>query len=270
MQRVTSIDRALTIMEVLAESKKGLTNSEISRKLKLPKSTASYLLRTLQQRGYLYRDRDLGRYRVTAKLFSVGSLALHGLELNDIALPVLQKLVDKTGLTSHLAILDGHEAVFVQKVDKPGMIKMNTWIGRRLDVHSTGVGKALIAYAAPAVMEEIIREKGLPKRTPNTITSSAQLFSELAKVRSMGYATDNCENSPDIKCIAAPIFNSNGKVEAAVSVTGTETQIKLLKIETHVKLVKQAARNLSRQLGYDSSPRRSAVSKRVTYSAIEG
>lgn len=250
-KRVTSVDRALTIMETLAGSKKGLTNSEISRKLKFPKSTISYLLRTLELRGYLYKDRSSGKFRVTAKLFSVGSLALHGLELNDIALPVLQDLVDKSGLTAHLAILDGREAVFVQKVDKPGMIKMNTWVGRRLDVHSTGVGKALIAYAAPAAMEEIIREKGLPKRTPNTITSSAQLFSELAKVRSMGYATDNCENSPDVRCIAAPIFNRKGEIEAAVSLTGTESQIRLHKIKMYAKLLKQAAKNLSRQLGYE-------------------
>ena len=248
---VPSIDRALTIMEVLADSKRGLTNSEISRKQKLPKSTTSYILRTLEQRGYLYKDHDSGKYRVAAKLFSVGSQALQRLELKDIALPPLQDLVDKTGLTAHLAILDGHEAVYIEKVDKPGIIRMNTWVGRRLDVHSTAVGKVLIAHQPQATVEEIVKEKGLPKHTPKTITSSSQLFSELAKVRAAGYALCNSEHSLDVNCVAAPIFNVQGKVEAAIGLTGTASQMKLLKVRKYAKMVRQAAAILSRRRGFD-------------------
>lgn len=247
---VISIERGLTILEVLGQSKRGLTNAEISRKLKLPKSTASYILRTLKQKGYLHRDDDQGRYRLTAKLFSVGSQALRGLELHDIALPILQELVDKTSLAGHLAILDGYEAVYIEKIDKPGFIKMNTWVGRRLDVHCTAVGKALIAHLPQTTIEEIIKEKGLAKHTPKTITSPSQLFSELARVRAAGYALDKSENSLDVKCIAAPVFNMEGKVEAAVGLTGTESQMRLNKLKSCVKLIKQAARNMSHQLGY--------------------
>jgi len=116
---VTSIDRTLTIFEVLSHSKKGLSNSEVSRKLRLPKSTISYILRTLRQRGYLYKDDRLGKYHLTAKLLSVGSQALRGIGLHDVAVPILQEVVDKTGLAGHLAILDGSEAVYIEKIDKP-------------------------------------------------------------------------------------------------------------------------------------------------------
>lgn len=260
---VTSIDRAVTILEMLSQSKKGLTNSEVSRKLNLPKSTISYILRTLKQRGYLHKDNVLGKYRLTAKLFSVGSQGLRAMELHDIALPILQDLVDRTGLTSHLAILDGYEAVYIEKVDKPGFIMMNTWVGRRLDVHCTAVGKALIAHLPQQAVEEIVKAKGLPKNTPKTITSPSQLFLELAKVRAAGYALDNSENSLDVKCIAASIFNMQGKVEAALSLTGTESQMRLHKLESYVKLIKQAAKNISRQLGYDPSGHRAELSEKT-------
>ena len=250
---VASIERALTILEVLSQSKRGLTNAEISRKLKLPKSTASYILRTLKQKGYLHRDDDLGKYRLSAKLFSVGSQALRGLELHDVAFPALQELVDKTDLTGHLAILDGHEVVYIEKIDKPGFIRMNTWVGRRLDVHCTAVGKALIAYLSQEVVEEIIRDRGLPKHTPKTITSLNHLLRELAKVRADGYALDDSENNLDVMCIAAPIFNVEGQAVAAIGLTGTESQTRSHKFESRVKLIKQAAKNISHQLGYVST-----------------
>ncbi len=185
------------------------------------------------------------------------------MELHDVALPILQELVDKTGLAGHLAILDGYDAVYIEKIDKPGFIKMDTWVGRRLEVHCTSVGKALIAHLPPESIEEIIMKKGLPKHTPKTITSSNQLFSELAKVRAAGYALDNSENSPDVRCIAAPIFNVQGKVEAALGLTGTESQMRLQKLKGYVKLIKQAARNISHQMGYHGTGHRSALSERI-------
>jgi len=247
---VTSIERALTILELLSQSKRGLTNAEISRKLKLPKSTASYILRTLKHKGYLHRDDDLGKYRISAKLFSIGSQPLRDLELHDVAFPALQDLVNKTDLTGHLAILDGHEAVYIEKIDKPGFIRMNTWIGRRLDVHCTAVGKALTAYLPQEGVEEIIRHKGLSKHTPKTITSLNHLLRELAKVRANGYALDDAENNLDVVCIAAPIFNMEGRVAAAVGLTGTESQMRSHKFESHVRLIKHAAKQISHELGY--------------------
>lgn len=247
---VGAVDRALAVLELLSPSKKGLTNAEISRKLKLPKSTLSYILRTLRQHGYVHRDPLAGKYRLSAKLFSVGSQALRGLDLHDVAHPLLQELVDKTGLAGHLAILDGSEAVYIEKIDKPGFIRINTWVGRRMDVHCTSVGKALIAHLPQPQVEEIVRARGLSKHTPRTITTMAQLLRDLARVRADGYAIDDSENNLDVVCIAAPIFNVEGRPIAAVGLTGTESQMRSHKFENHVNGVKHAARQISHQLGY--------------------
>ena len=120
-----------------------------------------------------------------------------------------------------------------------------------MDIHSTAVGKVLIAHQPQATVEEIVKEKGLPKHTPKTITSSSQLFSELAKVRAAGYALCNSEHSLDVNCVAAPIFNVQGKVEAAIGLTGTASQMKLLKVRKYAKMVRQAAAILSRRRGFD-------------------
>jgi DNA-binding IclR family transcriptional regulator len=259
---VGAIDRALTILEVLSQSKNGLTNSEISRKLKLPKSTVSYILRTLRQRGYLHRDDTLGKYRISMKLFSVGSHALRGLELHDVAYPLLQELVEKTGVACHLAILDGHEAVYIERIDKPGFIRINTWVGRRMDVHCTSVGKALIAHLPQQAVEAILRDRGLPKHTPKTITTLNHLLRELAYVRANGYAIDDCENNLDVVCIASPIFNMEGRTVAAVGLTGTESQMKSHKFEGHVRLIKHAAKQMSQQLGFTGASHHAAHAER--------
>jgi IclR family KDG regulon transcriptional repressor len=263
MPTVNAIDRALTILELVGQSKKGLTNSEISRKIKIPKSTASYILRTLKQRGYLHMDEELGKYRISTKLFSVGSHALRGLEVHDVAYPLIQDLVEKTGLAGHLAILDGHEAVYIERIDKPGFIRINTWVGRRMDVHCTSVGKALIAHLPQETVEEIVRDRGMVKHTPKTITTLGHLLRELAHVRANGYAIDDCENNLDVVCIAAPIFNIEARTVAAVGLTGTESQMRSHKFESHVRLIKHAAKQISHQLGFTGAVHHAGHTERL-------
>ena len=142
----TAVDRAITILEAAAERRDGLTNSEISRKLEIPKSSASYILRTLERRGFLRRDRETGRYRLGLKVLSLGRDVLASLNIGEIAQPFMAGLVERVHMTSHLAALDHGEAVYVEKVEAPGFFKVNTWVGRRMFVHSTSVGKALVAW----------------------------------------------------------------------------------------------------------------------------
>src|SRR6202166_3400569 len=141
----TAVERALNILENAAQRPDGLTNSEISRKLAIPKSSASYILRTLERRGYLRRDAETGRYRLGLKVLSLGGDARANLDLAEVALPFMQALQERIHLTVHLAVLDQGEAVYIEKVDAPGFFKVNTWVGRRMYLHSTSVGKCLIA-----------------------------------------------------------------------------------------------------------------------------
>ena len=243
-----AVERALAILEGVSQSREGLTNADISRKLGIPKSSASYILRTLERRGYLRRRSQTGRYRLGLKVLSFGRDVLAGFEIGEMALPVLRTLVERTQLTAHLAILDHGEAVYIAKVDAPGFIKMDTWVGRRMFVHSTSVGKALVAHLPKTEVEAILRQHGMKKRTPKTLSTPARFFAELEKVRLQGYAVDDEENSPGARCLGAPVFDALGHVEAALGMSGTTTQVDDVHLPKFVELLREAARRISRQL----------------------
>jgi DNA-binding IclR family transcriptional regulator len=246
----TAVGRALAILEAIADRRRGLTNSEISRSLQIPKSSASYILRTLEHRGYVYREHDTGKYRLGLKVLSLNRGAFSGLDIRQVALPALKQLVERIHLTVHLAILDHGEAVYIEKVEASGFIKMDTWVGRRMAIHSTSVGKALVAHRPETEVEAIIQAQGLKRRTPNTITARPKFLREIAQVRAQGYAVDDEENSPGVQCVAAPIFGSQGVVAAAVGASGTTSQVDGAALQKIADRVKEAARHISQQLGY--------------------
>src|SRR5664279_1340751 len=164
----TAVERTLLILEAAAQREGGMSNAEFSRKLKIPKSSASYILRTLEQYGYLRRSGDDGKYRIGMKVLGLSRAALGGIDVREVALPIMRHLVDRIHITTHLAILDQGEAVYVEKVEAPGFIKMNTWIGRRMEVHSTAVGKVLLAYLDVKQRDAVLRQRGLKKLTTHT------------------------------------------------------------------------------------------------------
>lgn len=244
----TAVERALNILENVAHRRDGLTNSEISRKLAIPKSSASYILRTLERRGYLRRDATSGRYCLGLKILSLGGDAQSNLDIADVALPFMRSLVERVHLTAHLAVLDQGEAVYIEKVEAPGFFKVNTWVGRRMFLHSTSVGKALLAWLPKQEMEAIVRQHGMKKRTPKTITTMTRLLADLELVRTQGYAVDDEENSVGARCLGAPIFDAAGNVSAALGVSGTLTQVDGENLPKFVEALKETTRRISRQL----------------------
>lgn len=246
----TSVERALDILEFVAAAERGQTNSDISRRLSIPKSSASYLLRTLESRGYLRRDTESGRYRIGVKLLGLGQSAMTGLDLHRLAGPVLRELVESTGLTGHVAILDHGRAVYIDRAEKPGFIRINTWVGRELTVHSTSVGKVLVSDIPLAELDRILERDGLEKLTPETITSRSALLEELEHVRSHGYAVDNEENNLGVRCVAVPIFDQDGRVRAALGLSGATSQVTEEAVATIAGTLKEAAGRISSQIGY--------------------
>jgi len=244
----TAVERALTILEAAAQRREGLTNSEISRRLAIPKSSASYILRVLDRRGYLRRDAATGRYRLGLRLLSLGKDAQSSVDLAEVALPFMRALVEKIHMAVHLAVLDQGEAVYVEKVEASGFFKVNTWVGRRMYLHSTSVGKALLAWMPTSEAEAILRQQGLKKRTPKTITSVPRLVAELECVRELGHSVDDEENSLGARCVGAPIFDSSGAVVAALGASGTLSQTDDANLARIVEALKDAARKISRQL----------------------
>jgi DNA-binding IclR family transcriptional regulator len=242
-----AVERAFAILEATAGQNGGLTNAEISRRLSIPKSSASYILRTLERGGYLRREPASGRYQLGLKLLNLGRGVLAGYELREIALAAMRSLVERTGLTAHLAVLDRSEAVYIEKVEAPGFIKMDTWVGRRMFVHSTSVGKVLVAHLPRPDVEAIIREQGFKKRTAKTITTSGRFFSELGRVRAQGYAVDDEENSIGARCLAVPVFDDHGAVVAAIGLSGTISQLESENIPRVAELARETARRITRQ-----------------------
>lgn len=243
-----AVERALNILEAAAHRRDGLTNSEISRKLSIPKSSASYILRTLEKRGYLRRASETGRYRLGLKILSLGGDTKANLDIADVALPFLRALVEKIHLTVHLAVLDHGEAVYIEKVEAPGFFKVNTWVGRRMFLHSTSVGKCLLAWLPKHEVEAVVREQGLKKRTPKTIITMTKLLAELDHVKQTGTAVDDEENSLGARCIGAPIFDALGNVTAALGASGTLTQMDEASLPRIAEALKETARRISRQL----------------------
>jgi IclR family transcriptional regulator, acetate operon repressor len=244
----TAVERALNILEAAAQRRDGLTNSEISRKLGIPKSSASYILRTLDRRGYLRRDSATGRYRLGLKILTLGGDLRANLDFAELALPFMQALQQRLHLTVHLAALDQNEAVYIEKVEAPGFFRVNTWVGRRMYLHSTSVGKCLLAWRTKQEVETILRDQGLKKRTPKTITSMPKLLAELAHVREQGYSVDDEENSLGARCVAAPILDAAGSVAAAVGISGTVTQLDEASLPRILEALKDAARKVSREM----------------------
>jgi DNA-binding IclR family transcriptional regulator len=244
----SSVERALNILEAAARRRDGLTNSEISLKLGIPKSSASYILRTLERRGYLRRAPSTGRYRLGLKILSLGADVRTNLELSELALPFMRSLLDRIHLTIHLAVFDQDEAVYIEKIDAPGFFRAFTWVGRRMELHSTSVGKCLLAWRPRAEVEALLKRAPLHKRTPRTITSVTRLLTELDRVHEQGYAIDDEENTLGARCFGAPIFDAEENVVAAVSVTGTLEQTGETAVPKVIESIKETARRISRQL----------------------
>jgi len=246
--RVNAVHRGLQILELLAEHRKAWSTSEIARRLKIPKSTGSYLLHTLESRGYLHREEG-GHYRLSMKLLALGSQAQHGVEVREAALPILRRLVAETGITGHLAVLEGNVVIYIERVPAPGFIQMDTWVGRQMPLHSTSSGKALLAFLPESQVEPLLAGAALPRFTAKTIVALPRLKQELKKIRDAGFAVDDEENTPGVRCIAAPIFDRFGREAAAMSLTGPLQQIPNELLGRIAEKVKEAARQTTRAMG---------------------
>ncbi len=244
----TAVDRALNILESVAQSDRGLTNSEVSRRLKIPKSSASYLLRTLEQRGYLRRPQGT-RYQIGLKVLALSQSAMSGLSLRRVSQTVLPRLVDDTGLTAHVAILDHGRPVYIDRAEKPGFIKINTWVGRELPAHSTSVGKVLVAELPFAELDAILDRDGLEKSTHKTITSRSDFFRELEQVRELGHAIDDEENNLGVRCVAVPIRGQEGLVVGALGMSGATSQFRSDMVPQMVRVAQKFASEISDSLG---------------------
>lgn len=248
-EQVTSVERALSILELLASKHQGLSASEISRFARLPKSSTTYLLRTLVNRGYVRRDPETGQHTLGIRVLSLGGQAMQGMALREIAIPHLRQLVERTRLGAHLAILDHGDAVYVERIESPGFIKMDIWNGRRVAPQATAVGKALICHLERHEIQEIAARHQVTPASSKTLVTIPRLMEDLSGTRQRGYAIDDEEHAVGVRCLAAPVFAASGEVVAAIGVSGTVSQISDEYLGSLGNIIRTAALKFSSQLG---------------------
>ena len=246
---VPAVQRTLDIIEAMASNTHEMTITEANRKFRIPKSSVYAILQTLKSRGYVEKD-DTDRYFLTLKIFSLASALVDSLDLRKRLYPYLRELTDKAGITGHLAVLDSGYAVYIEKVEVLGALRLTTWVGKRMPVHSTSIGKALIAHLPDGDVDQIIAARGLTRFTERTITSARKLKVELARVREHGYAVSNEENETGVRAVASPVFDHDGRVVAAVNLGGPAVQLRVEDFPAVGRLVRAAALGMSRALGY--------------------
>jgi IclR family transcriptional regulator, KDG regulon repressor len=246
---VPAIQRTLDLIEAMAHNHHELTITEANRQFKIPKSSVYAILQTLKSRGYVEQD-EADRYFLTLKLFSLGSNLVETLDLRREVYPYLKGLTEEAGITGHVAVRDGGHAVYIEKAEVLGAIRLTTRVGKRMPVHSTAIGKALVAHLSGEEVARLIAAYGLPRLTNRTITGAREFKKELAHVRAVGYAVSNEENEDGVRAVAAPIFDHDGRVVAAVNLGGSALQIKVEDFPALGKLVHATALRMSQALGY--------------------
>lgn len=246
-----SVRRALGILTYIAgvESQpEGLTLGDLAEGLGLNKSTVLRLVKPLRDAHLLERAEPSGRYRLGPETAYLGQIYLERLDLRSAAHDVMARLMEASCETVHLVIFDPPEVVYVAKVEAPQPIRMHSRIGSRQPAFCTAVGKAFLAHASEEVVRSVL-ETGMPPRTVSTITTEERLLEELDATRSRGYAVDDVENEPDIRCVGAPIFDYSETVIAAASISGPITRVTPERVPELGMLVMNATTEISQRLG---------------------
>lgn len=244
------IDRALDVLELLATEKNGLGVTEVGKRLGLHKSTVHRIISTMAERGYIEKASGGGSYKIGLKLVELSSVHLSNVELKTEARPYLWELTSKMNLTSHLAILDGADAIYIEKVDVVSNIRLYSQIGRRIPVYCSALGKSLLSGLSDSELEDIISKCNLKKLTGNTITDREELVNQIKRVRVIGWSVDDEEHDEGIRCIAAPVLDYRGKVIAAVSISGPSSAVSRERDLEVGELVAGIALKISNRLGY--------------------
>lgn len=245
---VKSAERVLEVFELLKDYPEGLTLKEIGQKLGYAGSSTFELVKTLADRGYLTVDGSK-RYTLGARLIQLGVCASAYLDINKVAAPVLKGLMEQVQETVFMALLSGDEIVYVAIVDSFRSISTNARMGGRKPLYCTGLGKAFLAFLPREESEALIRRIHFEKITPNTITDPDRLRAQLDVYRRQGYSVDNEEIEEGLWCVSAPVYNSAGHIEAAISVSGPVNRMKPNEVQIAAAL-RNAAWELSDKLGY--------------------
>ncbi len=251
-----TVIKALDVIDCLAQHSRPMSAQEVARECAMSRPTAYRLLTTLMSRGFVRSDGNYN-YQLGTRLISLGRIVLDGIDLPELARPHLHELCRVSNETANLSILDGTELLYIGKEESPQssqapvFVGLRSNVGTRLAPHSSAMGKAILAHLSAGDLQALLsRITPLRPYTRNTITSLETLTHELERIRQHGYAIDDREVDDGTRCVAAPVFDSTGRVIAAMSIAGPAYRLTLDHLHQLSKEVIRVTQALSHQLGY--------------------
>jgi IclR family transcriptional regulator, acetate operon repressor len=226
---VQSVERALELLEALADPGEPRGVSELRRATGLPLATVHRLLATMAARGYVRQDTATRKYTLGSHLIRLGEAATR--QFSRFSHPYLAELMEVSGETANLAVFEGGQVTYVAQVpSRHHRVRMFTEVGRRVLPHTSGVGKVVLAFRPRGEVEALLARTGLPRRTPRTITELDRFLAELDTVARQGYAIDSGEEEVGVRCLAVPVFRIGDSV-AAMSVSAPEGRLEPRDVE---------------------------------------
>lgn len=220
---VGSVERTFAIIEAIKECE-GAGVTELANRLEMPKSTVHNYLSTLEQEEYLVKEDDV--YYVGTRFLDFGAHARNRRPIDSIARPEVNRLAEQTGELANLLIEEHGRGIYLHRVGGDRAVKVEAHVGTRVYLHTTGLGKAILAHLPDARVDEIIERHGLPATTPQTVTDPDELRAELETIRERGYATDDEEKLAGLRCVAAPVLSDDNRVLGAISVAGPTNRLR--------------------------------------------
>jgi DNA-binding IclR family transcriptional regulator len=265
---VKSAERTLDLLELLSAQRHGMSLADISHALRIPKSSAFQILRTLEAREYVAWDRATKRFSLDVRVIALGQGYAAGMDVVREGQRIVAELSRQLDETCHLAILDGLDGVYVAKEESSQPMRMVSAVGRRLPAHATGVGKMLLAMLDERALTERLRGVRLVRLTPQTIVTMPRLREELRATRDRWFAFDAGESTEGLHCVAAPVLDRGGDCVAAISASVPVVRLPAARIPEVLARVCRAARALSRALGYRGRYRGALAADRVQLNAV--
>ena len=247
---IQALDRGLVVLEALAAEPSDAPLSHLASQFPWDKSTTRRLLTTLIRRGLVEQDGESHRYRLGLGILKLSSALHRRLDIRERSRSLLRELTDQTRETSHLGILHGDEVVVVEQAETAERIRTITYVGMRMPIHCTALGKALLAFVPDSELRLQLGDSGLRKYTDATITDPNRLEQDLAEIRRRGYAYESGEFDPGMSCLASPVRDSEGHVVAVVGVSGPSNRIRPQNAGQVAEAVVASAERVSERMGY--------------------
>lgn len=252
-EQLSTVTRTLQVLEAFSYAEPVLGVSELARRLGMGKSSVHRALSTLLERGYVTKTAD-DRYRLGLKLHEMGQLVVSGIRLHEVAHTPLERLRAECQETVHVAVLDGRDVVYLERMESAGLARMLNRVGLRVPAHVTSSGKCLLAFGDPSKTEAVLAA-GLERRAPRTITTASMFLETLAKIRREGYSVSIEESQPKVSSVGAPVFGLDGSCIAAVSIVGPSLRFSSEHLPTQLRRVRRCAMEISEAMGFARAAR---------------